>query len=105
MIRAIIPDDRVDKRGVRYEYRSYYFEKNVGLVRCDVKQGGETIWTFELVDHEIKGGEGLLPLAIGNKWSYKLSACDDLAEHIIEREVVSAGEDCFYISCVNCIMK
>jgi len=105
----IIPDDKVDIRGVRYEFPKWtienYFEKNIGLTRCNVKKDDKTLWTFELFDHEIKGGEGLLPLCIGNKWSYKLQSCDDWAEHVIEREVISAGKDCFYISCANYIMK
>ncbi len=50
-------------------YCETWFCPSVGIVRQIVTRDGETI-EWVLSSYTIMGGEGLLPLATGNTWSY-----------------------------------
>ena len=58
-------------RGTTY-FRVYYKE-GVGIVNYEQRLDGITDAAY-LTSYEIKGGSGLLPLAVGNKWEYSLDA-------------------------------
>lgn len=68
-----------------------YFAEGVGIVRTVMR--GDRVYTFELCDYDIRGGEGLLPLCIGNRWCYRRTGsgdgCTDGPEQTAEREIVS----------------
>lgn len=79
-----------------------YFAPNIGLVRVVVKQNEsqvyEQVYEYEICEYTLKGGEGLFPLYIGNKWCYRQCSCPGWTGQIIEREIVATDGDCYNIS-------
>jgi hypothetical protein len=71
-------------------------------VRVVVKQNEtrvyEPVYEYEICEYTLKGGEGLFPLHIGNKWCYKQCSCPGWTGQIIEREIVATDGDCYNIS-------
>ncbi len=49
--------------------------------------------TYELAEYNIAGGEGLLPLAVGNRWVYKNPASPSYINESCEREIVFFDRD------------
>ena len=47
-----------------------WFCKGVGLVRYSILQEGRAN-VYELTEYDLRGGEGLLPLCVGNRWVYR----------------------------------
>ncbi|MBQ2715166.1 MAG: sigma-70 family RNA polymerase sigma factor [Clostridia bacterium] len=52
-------------------YLRVYYKEGVGIVKHERRLDGISD-TVSLTSFEIKGGEGLIPLAVGNKWEYAL---------------------------------
>jgi hypothetical protein len=75
-----------------------YFAPNIGLVRVVVKENESQVYEYEICEYTIKGGEGLFPLYLGNKWCYKQCSCPDWTGQIIEREIVATDGDYYNIS-------
>ena len=84
-----------------------YFAEDIGLVRCAFyrEKGNAQKCVYELDEYEIKDGAGLLPLASGNKWSYKQiepNEKENGEKHYVFREIISSDDECFYMSAVDC---
>lgn len=56
--------------------RRTYYKDGVGIVRQDAAADGTTV-TWLLRRYEIKGGNGLLPLFVGNTWDYETTVPRD----------------------------
>jgi tetratricopeptide (TPR) repeat protein len=58
--------------GERYglKYAETYFCRGIGIVKQIVERNGrKSIWV--LSSYQIKGGEGMIPFAAGNRWQYE----------------------------------
>ncbi len=79
-----------------------YFAPNIGLVRVVVKQNEtrvyEPLYEYEICKYTLKGGEGLFPLHIGNKWCYRQCSCPGWVGQIIEREIIATDGNYYNIS-------
>lgn len=82
---------------------SAWYKENVGLVKsvCD----DDPRMTKVLLSYEIRGGEGLLPLAVGNTWRYENPAKPDtmteVNEYVIEQMGTKADVgEMAYLSCM-----
>lgn len=78
-----------------------YFAPGIGLVRTVLSVDGKDCveeYVYELCDYTVKGGEGLLPLCVGNKWCYMQLGCPESANQIIEREIISQSGDEYLLS-------
>ena len=83
------------------------FAEDIGLIRCVFyrEKVDAPKCIYELDEYEIKGGFGLLPLASGNKWSYKQiepNEKENGEKHYVFREIISSDDECFYMSAVDC---
>ena len=87
-----------DWRGVAY-FRIFYKE-GVGIVRYEHRLDGITD-TVCLKSYEIKGGAGLLPLAVGNKWEYSLDANPEYLKTLYRYEVTHFDGESAIISGYN----
>jgi tetratricopeptide (TPR) repeat protein len=70
-----LPDDAPDRkkelnRSTFVGTRRAWYAPGVGLVRLEVARGDGLEAAIELREYTISGGEGYLPLAIGNAWTY-----------------------------------
>lgn len=68
------------------------YKEDVGLVSIHIKNSAYDE-TYELTHYEIKGGSGLLPLAVGNRWHYTNPALPSFVSCDIEREVAFCDRD------------
>lgn len=78
-----------------------YFAPGIGLVRTVLSVDGKDCveeYVYELCDYTVKGGDGLLPLCVGNKWCYMQLGCPESANQIIEREIISQSGDEYLLS-------
>lgn len=80
-----------------------WYKDGVGLVRFEMSCAPH--YTKVLSAYEIKGGEGLLPTAIGNRWSYETPDRPEVLierhEYVIEEAGKHDGKDAFSLSCLN----
>ncbi len=84
---------------VQWGVTDVWYKKDVGLVRIENDYDG---WSSKVLESfEIKGGEGYLPTALGNRWTYVTPDIpDEICEHheyVIEQE---KGEY-VSLSCLN----
>lgn len=68
------------------------YKDGVGIVQCRFIDGTRDE-TYELAEYSIAGGEGLLPLAVGNRWVYKNPAHPSYINESCEREIVFFDRD------------
>jgi len=68
------------------------YKEGVGIVQCRFADGTNDE-TYELAEYNIAGGEGLLPLAVGNRWVYKNPAQPSYINESCEREIVFFDRD------------
>jgi len=68
------------------------YKEGVGIVKCRFIDGTRDE-TYELAEYNIAGGEGLLPLAVGNRWVYKNPAHPSYINESCEREIVFFDRD------------
>ena len=54
---------------------TFWMKPGVGLIRFSQKGGDETL---TLKAYHIAGGEGLLPMAVGNRWEYTAEKANDM---------------------------
>ena len=66
-------ESKVYKSWAGTTYFRVYYKEDVGIVKYEQRLDGITDTAY-LTSYEIKGGSGLLPLAVGNKWEYSLDA-------------------------------
>ncbi len=69
--------------GKGYKTESY-FKKGIGIIRLTSENEGKTIL---LKDCNIVGGEGTVPLAVGNTWDYVYSDNTECREQLLQMEV------------------
>lgn len=63
-----------------------WYAPGVGPVKVFAsKEGAEE--TYELTEYEIRGGEGYMPFAVGNRWAYENPDIPDWVYQTIERTV------------------
>jgi len=63
-----------------------WYAPGVGPVKVIVStEGAEE--TYELTEYEIRGGEGYMPFAVGNRWAYENPDIPDWVYQTIERSV------------------
>ena len=79
-------ESKVYKRWAGTTYFRVYYKKGVGIVRYEHRLDGITD-TVCLKSYEIKGGSGLLPLAVGNRWEYSLDTDSKYLKTINRYEV------------------
>lgn len=82
-----------------------YFKPDIGIVRVVSTDQEGNKYNYELCSYKIIGGKGLIPLHIGNKWSYKQHNCTSDIDQIIEREVVSFNNNEYNISGLDIVYK
>lgn len=78
--------------GFLYSCESY-FCPGVGIVKQVVHIGGSGTNILELKDYAVTQGEGILPFAKGNRWTYTCQADGIFYDNQVIFEVVSATED------------
>lgn len=61
-----------------------YFAPGIGLVRTVLSVDNKK-YVYELCNYSIKGGDGLLPLCVGNRWNYKQVGCPEEIGQVIDR--------------------
>ena len=66
-------------------FRTFYKE-GVGIVKYERRLDGITDKAY-LTSYEIKGGSGILPLAVGNKWEYSIDASPEYLKTLNRYEV------------------
>ncbi|MBE6598296.1 MAG: sigma-70 family RNA polymerase sigma factor [Ruminococcaceae bacterium] len=86
----------IRKTNDRDTYDIWYADR-VGIVRYDSTDSGTTA-SFLLTRHEIKGGEGYMPLAVGNHWQYTNISTPEGIEGTAEYTVVRNDEDFVYLT-------
>ena len=68
------------------------YKEGIGLIKAQfTDDGGDEV--YELTDYHITGGDGLMPLAKGNRWHYKNPTLPSNIELDIEREVAFFDKD------------
>lgn len=68
-----------------------WYKQGVGLVKIASKE--DPIADKVLCDYEIKGGEGWLPIAVGNRWNYENPLKPDIMHEINEYVIERMGEN------------
>ena len=68
-----------------------WYKRGVGLVKIASKE--DPIADKVLCDYEIKGGEGWLPIAVGNRWNYENPVKPDIMCEINEYVIERMGEN------------
>ncbi len=81
----------------RAVYKTYYKE-GVGIVKFERSFNGFTETRF-LLEYDIKGGSGIIPLFEGNRWSYTANYDPDFIKQSTECEVVFAGDKSAVLLC------
>jgi RNA polymerase sigma-70 factor (ECF subfamily) len=81
-----------------------WYKQGVGLVKIANKE--DPIADKVLCDYDIKGGEGWLPIAVGNRWNYenpvKPDIMHEINEYVVERMGVNPNtEETVCISALN----
>ncbi len=76
---------------------THYYASGIGPIRSVISmRGREGVreYVFDLCDYTIKGGDGLLPCFVGNRWCYRQEDCPDEIDQVIQREIIAQnGED------------
>lgn len=80
--------DKEDTDGTVY---SAWYKEGVGLVQSTVSSS--PLKAKVLVSCEIKGGEGLLPLCVGNTWRYENPEKPDVMIEVAEYTIEQMGKD------------
>ncbi len=76
-----------------------WYADGVGIVRYDDRDlQGAASSTFLLTECEIRGGDGFMPLAVGNHWKYTNTSAPEGIEAAIEYTVVRNDEDFAYLT-------
>lgn len=78
-------------------YKTYYKEE-IGIVKFERSFNGFSE-TRTLLKYDILGGNGIIPLHEGNKWSYTANCDPDFIKQATECEVVFAGDKTAVLSC------
>lgn len=95
--------DKEDTDGTVY---SAWYKEGVGLVQSTVSSS--PLKAKVLVSCEIKGGEGLLPLCVGNTWRYENPEKPDVMVEVTEYTIEQMGKgngdkDMVSLSCLDYI--
>lgn len=80
-----------------------WYKEGVGVVKSVSRwdgYGGDT-FTNVLVSYEIKGGNGYLPLAVGNTWRYERPGRPDVIHERNEYVVEQKDDTSVSLSCIN----
>ena len=78
---------------------THYYAEGIGPIRSELSVMGRdrvTEYVYDLCEYSIKGGDGLIPCCVGNRWRYRQENCpDDLSfDQVIEREIIEQnGEE------------
>lgn len=96
----------IDKEDTDSTVYSAWYKEGVGLVQSTVSSS--PLKAKVLVSYEIKGGEGLLPLCVGNVWRYenpeKPAVMVEVTEYAIEQMGKGHGDrDMVSLSCLDYI--
>lgn len=97
---------RIDKEDTDGTIYSAWYKEGVGLVQATVSNS--PLKTKVLVSYEIKGGEGLLPLCVGNTWRYENPEKPDVMVEVTEYAIEQMGKnngdrDMVSLSCLDYI--
>jgi hypothetical protein len=76
---------------------THYFAEGIGLIRSVLSvrsREGMREYVYDLCDYTVKGGDGLLPCCVGNRWCYRQEDCPDDIDQVIRREIIGqSGEE------------
>lgn len=81
----------------------HYYAGGIGLIRSvlSVLRGGREgvrEYVYDLCDYTVKGGDGLLPCCVGNRWCYRQEGCPDDIDQVIEREIITQNGEEYLLS-------
>ena len=71
---------------------TYYFAEGIGPIRSVLSvrsREGMREYVYDLCDYTVKGGDGLLPCCVGNRWCYRQKDCPDDIDQVIQREIIA----------------
>ena len=95
-IKTILKSSPAEQKD-EYYHNSYtaevWYAKNVGLVKVNFKAFDGREEHYELCEYKINGGSGFMPFEVGNLWRYKNVDLPDYYNQLIEREIISCGDN------------
>ncbi len=78
-----------------------WYVQGVGLVKISGPMYDTSIRTEVLASYEIHGGEGYMPLAVGNTWRYERPDRPDVIHELNEYIVEQLDDAAVSLSCIN----
>ncbi len=78
-----------------------WYAPGVGLVQITGPMYDTGTKTEVLVSYEIKGGEGYLPVAVGNTWRYERPGRPEVIHELNEYIMEKVDEEAVCLSCIN----
>ena len=77
---------------------THYFARGIGLIRSVLSVLCVREYVYDLCDYTVKGGDGLLPCCVGNRWCYRQKDCPDDIDQVIQREIISQNGEEYLLS-------
>lgn len=89
--------ERMGERIIGDTSEKNYFAPGIGLVRTVLSVDNKK-YVYELCNYSIKGGDGLLPLCVGNRWNYRQVGCPEEIGQVIDREIIAQNGNEYLLS-------
>ena len=74
-----------------------YYADGIGPIRTVLSIGDKTC-IYDLYEYTIKGGDGMIPCCVGNKWTYRQKDCPTLIDQVIKRKIIAQNGEEYLLS-------